>query len=82
MEQLLSIETAEYVSDYKIHLKFNDGTENTIDFSDFILNSQHPDIRKYQDIDLFKNFNLVFGEIEWNDYDLAFPIYDLYQGRI
>ena len=32
--------------------------------------------------DLFKKFNLEYGELQWNDYDLAFPIYDLYKGTI
>lgn len=78
MKQYISIEQASYVDEYKIHLKFNDGKENTVDFRNFILSSQHPEIKKYQDKNLFKNFNLEYGEIEWNDYDLVFPIYDLY----
>ena len=82
MSQLISIEKAKYIDDYKIYLQFNDGKENILDFENFILKSQHPDIKKYQDKDLFKNFNLEYGELEWNDYDLAFPIYDLYQGSI
>ena len=82
MSKFLSIEKAKYIDDYKIYLQFNDGKENILDFENFILKSQHPDIKKYQDKNLFKNFNLEYGELEWNDYDLAFPLYDLYQGDI
>jgi hypothetical protein len=82
MEKYISIEEAKYVDDYKIYLKFNDGKENILDFKNFIFSSQHPEIKKYQDKNLFKNFNLEHGEIEWNDYDLAFPIYDLYIGKV
>jgi len=82
MSKLINIEEAKYISDYKIHLKFNDGKENTVDFKEFLLSSSHPDIKRYQDQDLFKKFNLEYGEIEWNDYELAFPVYDLYQGRV
>jgi len=82
MSKVISIEKAKYIDDYKIYLKFNDGRENILDFKKFILKSQHPDIKKYQDKNLFKNFNLEYGELEWNDYDLAFPIYDLYRGNI
>ena len=82
MSKLISIEKAKYINDYKIYLQFNDGKENILDFENFILKSQHPDIKKYQDKDLFKNFNLEYGELEWNDYDLVFPIYDLYKGNI
>ena len=82
MEKYLSIEEAQYLDKYKIKLKFNDGKESIIDLSNFISNSQHPDIQKYKDENLLKNFKLEYGEIQWNDYELAFPIYDLYQGKI
>jgi len=82
MKKYIFIKEAKYINGYKIYLKFNDGKENTLDFKDFILSSQHPEIKKYENKNLFKKFNLEYGEIEWNDYDLAFPIYDLYEGSI
>lgn len=82
MEKYLSIEKAKYLDSYKIYLQFNDGKEVVIDFEEFITKSLHPDIKKYSNLELFKNFTLEYGEIEWNDYDLAFPIYDLYQQKI
>ena len=82
MEKYLSIKEAKYLNNYKIKLKFNDGKENIVDLSNFILNSNHPDIQKYKNEELLKNFNLEHGEIQWNDYELVFPIYDLYQGKI
>ncbi|CAA6818846.1 MAG: Unknown protein [uncultured Sulfurovum sp.] len=63
MKKYISIEQAKYI----------DGKENTVDFQDFILNSSHPEIQKYQDKNMFQKFNLEYGAIEWNDYDLAFP---------
>jgi hypothetical protein len=47
-----------------------------------ILSPDFADIKKYKDKDLFKKFNLEYGELQWNDYDLAFPVYDLYKGII
>ena len=82
IEKYISIEEAKYIDEYKIYLKFNDGKENILDFKDFILSSQHPEIKKYKDKNLFKNFNLEYGDIEWNDYDLAFPVYALYEGSV
>ncbi|HIP30340.1 MAG TPA: DUF2442 domain-containing protein [Sulfurospirillum arcachonense] len=82
MSDFISIENAKYIEDYKIYIKFNDGKENIVDFKNFIEHSSHPDIKKYQDKNLFKNFSLDYGDIEWNDYELAFPIYDLYRGQI
>jgi len=82
MDKIINIQRADYLNDYKIHFKFDDGVETTVDFEKFIFSSTHPDIKKYQDQKLFKKFNLDYGEIEWNDYELAFPIYDLYEGKI
>jgi hypothetical protein len=80
--QYLSIKEANYLDHYKIKLTFNDGKENILDFEKFLFNSHHPDIQKYQDVELFKNFSLDYGDLEWNDYELAFPICDLYENRI
>jgi hypothetical protein len=82
MIDYLEIENVKYIDHYKLYLKFNDGKENIVDFSNFILNSKHPDIKKYQDIELFKNFNFEYGKIQWNDYELVFPIADLYENNI
>jgi hypothetical protein len=82
MIDYLEIENVKYIDHYKLYLKFNDGKENIVDFSNFILNSKHPDIKKYQDIELFKNFNFEYGKIQWNDYELVFPIADLYENKI
>ena len=79
MVDYLEIESAKYLDAYKLELKFNDDKINIVDFENFILNSGHPEIRKYQDKSLFKNFNLTYGELEWGDYDLVFPISDLYE---
>lgn len=79
MKNLISIESANYISKYKIAFKFSDGNENIVDFECFIKKSLHPDIQKYNDIALFKQFNLAFGDLEWNDYELVFPVSDLYQ---
>jgi hypothetical protein len=78
----IAIISANYLKDYKIALKYNDGKTNVVDFEMFIKSSRHSDIQKYQDIQKFKLFNLSYGDLEWNDYELAFPIYDLYQGDI
>ena len=78
----LRIESANYLFDYAIRLKFNDGTERVIDFKAFVFNALHPSIAKYRDESLFANFCLQDGNLNWNDYDMIFPIWDLYQGSI
>ena len=78
----ISIHKAAYVGEYTIKLLFSDGIERVIDFSDFLKNAKNPMTRKYIDKELFKNFSIVYGEIVWNDYDMCFPIWNLYEGKI
>jgi hypothetical protein len=78
----IKIDSAKYLSDYAIRIKFNDGTEKLVDFKPFLSNSLHPSIKKYLDEKRFSNFSLTEGNLNWNDYDLIFPIWDLYNGKI
>lgn len=78
----LKIDSAKYLSDYAIRVKFSDGKENLVDFKAFLTKSLHPSIKKYLDENKFSNFSLTDGNLNWNDYDLIFPIIDLYNGQI
>jgi hypothetical protein len=78
----LKIDSAKYLSDYVIRIRFSDGNEKLVDFKPFLSKSLHPSIRKYLDENKFSNFSLMNGNLNWNDYDLIFPISDLYNGKI
>ena len=78
----LKIDSAKYLSDYAIRIKFSDGKERLVDFKPFLSKSLHPSIKKYLDEKMFSNFSLTDGNLNWNDYDLIFPISDLYNGQI
>ena len=82
MNKPISILQANCIGDYKIEFKFDDGKLVIVDFKQFLENSSHPEIRKYLDLEKFKSFKLVDGDIDWNDFDLVFPIYDLYTNAI
>jgi hypothetical protein len=79
---IIAIEQAKYVEDYVLQLEFSDGKEIEVDFGSFLHQSLNPLIRKYLDVDIFKQFTVEYGDLFWNDYDLCFPIADLYEGRI
>ncbi|MBI0398900.1 DUF2442 domain-containing protein [Cyclobacterium marinum] len=78
----LKIDSAKYLWDYAIRIVFNDGKERLIDFKPFLSKSLHPSIKKYLDENKFSNFSLIDGNLNWNDYDLIFPISDLHKGQI
>lgn len=81
-EQVITVEKANYIGDYKLELEFNDKTKQAIDFCPFLSSSLNPLIRKYLSPDEFSKFEIVEGDLEWNDYDLCFSIADLYENRI
>ena len=39
-------------------------------------------IRAYLSPDRFRQFSIEHGDLIWNDYDLCFPMADLYEGNI
>jgi len=80
-DQVITVQKAQYMEDYKLQVTFNDGRIQIIDFADFLLHSTNPHIQKYRELELFKDFQITDGDLEWNDYDLCFPVADLYENR-
>ena len=79
---IIDIVTAEQVGDFSIRLRFDDGTVQTVDFKPFLAHSLHPDIRAWLDPVRFATFRIEYGELVWGDYDLCFPVIDLYRNQI
>lgn len=78
MNQIVNICSAEQIDSYRLLLKFDDGKEQIIDFNGFLMRSKHPDIRAYLDPMKFADFRIEYGELVWGDYELCFPVIDLY----
>jgi hypothetical protein len=81
-EYYLEVVRAEYLSGYRLRLAFNDGEVRLIDFEPFLRHARNPMIRKYLNLNLFQDFSIVYGDLVWHDYELCFPIADLYAGKI
>ena len=76
------ITKAEYISGYKIRLTFNDGKVHVMDFGPFLKKAHNPDTTDYLDLTKFKTFRVEDGDLMWGDYQMIFPIMDLYRGEI
>lgn len=79
---IINIVAAEQAGDYRIRLAFDDGTAQVVDFKPFLQRSQHPDIRAYLDAPRFAGFRIEHGELVWGDYELCFPVIDLYRNQL
>jgi hypothetical protein len=69
MEFLPAVVAAEYRGDYRIHLVFNDGTESTVDFEDWL---DGPVFEPLHDPAYFRRFFIEAGTVGWpNGADIA-----------
>jgi len=78
----IKIESAAHVGGHKLRLYFSDGKEQIVDFGPFLKHSVHPEIRKFLSPKTFKQYTLEGGELMWGDFDLIFPIMDLYENNL
>ncbi len=78
----INITAVQQVGDYALRLSFDDHTAQTIDFKSFLTRSRHPDIRVFLDPARFAAFRIEYGELVWGDYDLSFPVIDLYRNQL
>ena len=82
IRNILEIVSIIYLHDYVLKITFKDGEIREIDFYDFLNSSTNTEIRTYLDLKKFKSFKNKDGELMWGDFDLLFPIQDLYDGKI
>ncbi len=78
----LEIVHAACVGGYRIEMQFNDGHASIVDFGPFLSSSLNAETRQFLDGDKFKGFRLEWGNLVWGDYEMCFPIEDLYIGQL
>lgn len=81
-DSILAVAGAEHKGKYVLRIQFSDGMTRDVDFGPFLTRSANPLIRKYLDPNLFHDFTVQDGDLFWNDYDLCFPVADLYENTI
>lgn len=82
MTKVIAITKAEYKGNFMIELQFSDGSVKFVDFKSFLEESKNPMTKRYLVESNFKNFRLEYGDLLWGDYEMCFPIWDLYTGKI
>jgi len=79
---LIEIKTATYIGNFAIRIDFKDGISQCVDFKPFLNSALHPAIQKYSDEAKFQQFAISDGNLNWNDYEMIFPLEELYKGQI
>ena len=67
---------------HRLRIEFTDGKTTEVDFEPFLRAATHPGICRYLQPRRFKQFAITDGVLQWNDFDLVFPMADLYDGVI
>lgn len=79
---ILSVERAKYLYGFKIKLGFSNEKSKTVDCKHFLLEQAHPSLKKYLKISEFKKFKVMNGNLNWNNYEMIFPIEHLYKRKV
>jgi hypothetical protein len=69
---ILNVISAEYVGEYKVKLLFDNGVRKLVDLKDAIFNDRRAIFEPLRQKDFFKDFDLKFNTITWqNEADFA-----------
>lgn len=79
--QKLNIQKVKHLCGCRLEITFSDGHVQNVDFEPF-LRQAHPELRKYLNEEEFVRFSVEYGNLSWNDYEMCFPIADLYSGDL
>jgi hypothetical protein len=79
---VIRLDRAALAGEHRLRLEFADGRVKTVDFGPFLRASRHPALRRYLEKETFARFVVEDGQLHWNDFDLVFPLADLYEGKI
>ena len=82
MSKIIIVE-AENLGNSSVRLSFSDKTTQVLDIGSFIRRHPHPQYNKYLLPRHFSKFTLENGNIVWGkNWDLIFPIEQLYKGQL
>lgn len=77
----VNIREARHLGGCRLEITFSDEHSQSIDFEP-VLQHAHPELRKYLNEQAFVRFSVQHGNLSWNDYEMCFPIEDLYSGKL
>jgi hypothetical protein len=77
---VLEVVSAEYLEPYKLRIQFSDSVERVVDFEPIL--RQFRPLKKFLRLKEFQAFRLYNGNVQWNNYEMIFPVHELYSGTI
>jgi len=78
----LSIKSVQHKKLHILVIEFSDGHIEYVDFAPFIFSNKHPDYVQYHEESNFLTYQIVDGNLNWDDYTMIFPINDLRNNKL
>ena len=63
----MEIIRVKYTKDYQLEVFFDNGEKRIVDFKSFLFNEKNPMTTQYRDIEKFKNVEIEFGHLTWDN---------------
>ena len=64
---MLHVESADYYSDYKIVVTFNDGSSHLVDFEKTIFSDSRAIVSALKELSVFKDFSIQNHTVSWSN---------------
>lgn len=69
---MIWVESAVHLGEYRLRLRFNDGTEGTVDLREIVCHDPRPVFRQASDLEVFRRFKVDMDTVVWeHGLDLA-----------
>ncbi len=78
----LTVGNVSHLAGHILEIEFSDGHKQVVDFAPFIFSNGHPDYDQYKKIDKFLAYEVIDGNLNWDDYTMIFPVEDLYRNTL
>ncbi|MFT7561687.1 MAG: hypothetical protein ACI93R_003616 [Flavobacteriales bacterium] len=77
-----AVGSVDHLSGHILEITFSDDFKQVVDFSLFIFSNGHPDYDQYKKVEKFLTYEVVDGNLNWDDYTMIFPVEDLYKNTL
>ncbi len=81
-KKTIAVRKAQVIEAFVLSVEFTDGKRTRVDIGPFLTKSKLPDIAKYRNAKQFARCEIVGGNVIWGDYEMLFPVAELYAGSI
>lgn len=77
----MEIINVKYLGDYRLEVIFDDNEIRIADFQEFLFQEHSPMTTQFRDKSRFKNVQIEFGHLTWEDGQMDISAHSIYDGK-